>query len=125
MKSVQVVRAKLARLENPRSTIIGVAPGWDQHLKGDSIVQLELPVWGISLRANLEDRRAAEPHECREQDFARLLRDVCGMKSNIHRPFLVSIMGIACICVCVCLLMRGPQSAVPNFSWLVLDQGDH
>ena len=43
IKSVHVVRAKLARLANPGSTIIDVAPGWDQHLKGDSIVQLELP----------------------------------------------------------------------------------
>jgi hypothetical protein len=125
MKSAQAVRAKLARLENPRSTIIGVAPGWDQHLKGDLIVQLELPAWGTTSWAIHEDGRAAESHDCREQDFVRLPRDVCGAKGNIHRPFLVSIMGIACICVCVCLLMRGPQSVVPNFSWLGLDQGDH
>ncbi|KAG0613480.1 hypothetical protein M758_6G106000 [Ceratodon purpureus] len=123
MKSVQVVRAKLARLENPGSTIIDVAPGWDEHLKGDSIVQLELPAWRTPSMRVQEDGAVGEAQVCREQDFRRLPRDVCGVKGNIYRPFLVSIMGIACICVCVCLLMRGPQNRVPNFSWLHLDEG--
>lgn len=122
MKSVQVVRAKLALLGNPGSTIIDVAPGWDQHLKGDSIVQVELPVWRTS-RVNPEDCRPSESHDCREQDFAKLPRDVCGVKGAIYRPFLVSIMGIACICVCVCLLLRGPQDVIKRFTWSGLDQG--
>lgn len=123
MKSVQVVRAKLARLENPGSTVIDVAPGWDEHLKGDAIVQVELPVWRSCSRGDVEDCRGGEAHSCREKDFARLPRDVCGVKGAIYRPFLVSIMGIACICVCVCLLLRGPQNVLEGFTWSGLDQG--
>lgn len=123
MKSVLLVRAKLARLENPESTAIDVAPGWDHPLKGDSVVQLELPVW----RTPREDLGAAarlpESVDCREADFARLPRSVCGVKGAIYRPFLVSIMGIACICVCVCLLLRGPQNVIEGFFWSRLDRG--
>ena len=71
-----------------------------------------------------EAGRVGDPANRRERYFARLPRDVCGVKGNIYRPFLVSIMGIACICVCVCLLMRGPQDTIPDFSWLRLDQGE-
>ena len=124
MKSVQVVRAKLARLENPGSTIIDVAPGWDEHLKGACIVQVELPAWRSPARAVHEEGRRGESQKCREEDFARLPRGVGGVKGNIYRPFLVSIMGIACICVCVCLLLRGPQSLVQNFSWAKLERGE-
>jgi len=122
MKSVLVVRAKLARLGNPGCTVIDVAPGWDQHLKGASIVQVELPAWRTS-RASPDECRSSESHECREQDFARLPRDVCGVKGAIYRPFLVSIMGIACICVCVCLLLRGPQDKLLGFTWSRLGRG--
>jgi len=118
VKSIQVVRAKLSRLVNPGSTVINVAPGWDGYLKGGSIVKVQLPVWGTP-----EDVRAWEFQDCREEDFSRLPRDVCGVKSTVYRPFWVSIMGVACICVCVCLLLRGPQTVLPGFAWSGLDQG--
>jgi hypothetical protein len=122
MKSVLLVRAKLARLENPESTAIDVAPGWDHHLKGDSLVQLELPVWSTS-REEVRGGRCGDSYDCREADFARLPPSVGGVKGAIYRPFLVSIMGIACICVCVCVLMRGPQDKIAGFLWSALGSG--
>jgi hypothetical protein len=122
MESVTLVRAKLAGLEKPDSVAIDVVPGWDHHLKGKALVQLELPLWSTS-RDEVGGGRVVEPQECREADFARLPRSVCGVRGTMYRPFLVSIMGIACICVCVCLLLRGPQNLIENFSWSGLDSG--
>ena len=123
VKSIQVVRAKLSRLVNPGSTVIDVSPGWDGHPQGDSILRVELPVWGTPSRLGPEDVRAWESQDCREQDFSRLPRDACGVKGAVFRPFWVSIMGVACICVCVCLLLRGPQTVLQGFTWSGLEQG--
>lgn len=121
MKSVQVVRAKLAKIENPDSIAIDIAAGWD-HRRAESIVQaMELSQRRAS--EGIGATRSDETPVCREVDFARLPRDVCGVKGAMYRPFLVSIMGIACICVCVCLLLRGPQNVLPLFTWSGLEQG--
>lgn len=128
-KAVQLVRAKLAHLENPDSTTIRITPDahWDQHLRGDSLVQLELPVWRTSaIMEASEPPRDFEPVNCRDVDFLRLPPHVGGVKGAIYRPFLVSIMSIACICVCVCLLLKSPphlEYVVSPFSWELLEQG--
>ena len=125
IKSVQLVRAKLLRLENPDSTSIDITKLiWDQNLKGDSSVQLELPIWGTSSR-EVMGSKASISSTCRSNDFVRLPRHVAGMKGVIFKPFLLSIMAIACICVCLCLVFKDPPhvDTASLFSWEGLKEG--
>lgn len=127
IKSVQLVRAKLLRLENPDSTSINIPRLlWDQNLKGDSSVQLELPIWGTSSR-EVTGSKASMSRTCRSNDSVRLPRHVAGIKGVIFKPFLLSIMTIACICVCLCLVFKDPPLVGTDslFTWEALKEGDH
>jgi hypothetical protein len=127
VKSLQLVRAKLLRLENPDSTSINITKLlWDQNLKGDSSVQLELPIWGTSSREVI-GYKASMSRTCRSNDSVRLPRHVAGIKGVIFKPFLLSIMTIACICVCLCLIFKDPPRVGMDslFTWDRLKEGDH
>lgn len=125
IKCLQLVRAKLRRLETPDGTSTNIPEVlWDQNLKGDSFVQLELPTWGTSSREVIGSK-VSMSHTCRTNDFVRLPRHAAGIKGVIFKPFILSIMAIACICVCLCLVFKDPPRVDTDtpFTWEALKQG--
>jgi hypothetical protein len=138
IKSIQLVRAKLALLESMRGSVAINVPGdslphiQDQRPSEASksaapkSLNLELPFSSnqrSALGAKINTGKARFPCSA----FGRQAGNPGGIVyAYIPKSFLVSLMMIATICVCVCLLFKDPPFVTfvrPPFRWDSLGSG--
>ncbi|CAK9190244.1 unnamed protein product [Sphagnum troendelagicum] len=135
LKSIQVVRMKLAHLEDVQTVSINIPPDlpweWTQKnreskSRADEILNLELPTW-VKSASSGEIAELSRPATtaCKSQVCRRLPRNVGSIKGHMYKPFLLSVVSLATLCVCVCLLFRAAIKLKngPTFRWESLQSG--
>ncbi|CAK9857820.1 unnamed protein product [Sphagnum jensenii] len=135
LKSIQVVRMKLAHLEDVQTVSINIPADlpweWTQKnreskSRAEEILNLELPTWVTSASSGeIAELSRPATTACKSQACRRLPRNVGSIKGHMYKPFLLSMISLATLCVCVCLLFRAAVKLKngPTFRWESLQSG--
>ncbi len=135
LKSIQVVRMKLAHLEDVQTVSINIPPDlpweWTQKnreskSRAEEILNLELPTWVVSASSGeIAELSRPATTACKSQACRRLPRNVGSIKGHMYKPFLLSVVSLVTLCVCVFLLFRAAIKLKngPTFRWEGLQSG--
>ncbi|CAM6020726.1 unnamed protein product [Sphagnum balticum] len=135
LKSIQVVRMKLAHLEDVQTVSINIPPDlpweWTQKnmeskSRAKEILNLELPTWVKSAPSGeIAELSRPATTACKSQACRRLPQNVGSIKGHMYKPFLLSVVSLVTLCVCVFLLFRAAIKLKngPTFRWEGLQSG--